>query len=129
MSIEYTQENSNEITQLLLGRKVTKIGDNALELDNGTILEFEGSHECCQYYELTELNGIENIITKVELLNDPDDPFDYPEREGEGGTYRIFVYAENQKVNLAVFDGTDGNGYYGTGYTIYVTPKKEGDTK
>lgn len=25
-----------------------------------------------------------------------------------------------QKVNLAAFSGTDGNGYYGTGFSIHV---------
>lgn len=34
--------------------------------------------------------------------------------------YKIFVFADNQQINLATFEGTDGNGYYGTGYCIEV---------
>ena len=60
---------------------------------------------------------MDNIITNVVFHNDP--ACDYGDGEG---VYSIFVYAENKKINLVTFEGSDGNGYYGTGY--YVTVRK-----
>ena len=44
--------------------------------------------------------------------------------EYDGTSYKIFVYAENQKLKLLQVDGDDGNGYYGTGYSIIVKIKE-----
>ena len=116
----FYQDDTDAITELLMGRQVTKVSDAELLLDNGTVLRLEGNDGGCACsagcYDLTELNGCDNVITRVEFRNDPDD--DYSD---ENGVYQIFVYADNQKINLATFEGSDGNGYYGTGYSITVT--------
>lgn len=116
-----TENDSEAITELLLGRKVEKVDDKTLRLDNGTKLTFEGNVGQCACdagcYDLTELNGVDNIITKVELVNDPDGDY-FP--DAAAGVYKIFVFAGNERINLATFEGTDGNGYYGTGYSIEV---------
>lgn len=113
------ETNENEIRELLVGRKVTKVADDRLELDDGTVLHLEGNDGCggCSagWYALTELNGVDNVITNVEL------EYQALGKYEEDGVYRIFVFADNQKVNLATFTGGDGSGYYGTGYTIKVT--------
>ncbi|MCW2768513.1 MAG: hypothetical protein JWO11_4472 [Nocardioides sp.] len=116
-----TEEDKQGITELLMGRKVVKVTDDTLQLDNGTVLTLRGNEGGCACsagdYELTELNGVDNIITNVEFEDSPagDD------ETGEG-FYRIFVFADNQRINLATFEGSDGNGYYGTGYAIEVRP-------
>lgn len=118
---EVLDENKvNAINALLIGRKVTKVADDQLLLDNGVRLRLVGNNGGCSCgagdYKLTELNGLDNIITAAVVVSNP---------SGDGlygfGTYRIFVYAENQQVNLATFVGDDGNGYYGTGFEIHVT--------
>jgi hypothetical protein len=115
----FNEEEHDGITALLLGRKVTKVADDTLVLDDSRVLKFIGHDGGCACssgcYDLTELNGVDNVITRVEFVNDPagDD------HNGEG-TYQIFVYADNVRINLATFEGTDGNGYYGTGYEIRV---------
>lgn len=107
------------ITELLMGRKVTKVNEDTLLLDDGTLLRLFGNDGCggCTngYYELQALNGCDNIITRVELVNDPDD-----DGRSADGTFEIFVYAGEERINLVRFEGSDGNGYYGTGYTIRV---------
>ena len=117
-------EDKKEIRNLLLGRKVERVDNEHLLLDDGTVIKAigrEGGCVCCAGdYELWVLNGVDNVITAVE--------FDYaPGIEGRSnwpddheGYYRIFVYADNQKINLMQFDGSDGNGYYGTGFEILV---------
>lgn len=116
----YSQENHEEIEALLLGRTVTKVAEDKLLLDDGTELTLTGNEGCggCTNgeYNLTELNGVDNVITKVEFVNDPDGDRSY----NKIGVYQIFVYADNVQVNLAHFIGSDDNGYYGTGYSITV---------
>lgn len=122
---EYEQFEKDDIKELLLGHKVIKVADDVLQLDNGTRLRFVGNEGCCcgaGDYNLTELNGANNIITNVEFDNLPSGDA-YPGR-GSLGTYKIFVFADNQKINLATFEGDDGNGYYGTGYQIIVEDVK-----
>lgn len=118
--IVYNEDDKQEITDLLMGRKVTKVGDDRLLLDDGTALVLRGHEGGCACsagdYDLTELNGVDNVITRVEFEDSPDGD-DYASGEG---FYKIFVYAANERINLATFEGSDGNGYYGTGYEIRV---------
>ncbi len=132
---ELTDDNEQEITDLLLGHKVVKVDDEHLMLDNGTVVKAIGHDGCggcpAGWYELSVLNGVDNIITKVEFDYRPTDDYNegadrsgHPDDPGDKwtGYYRIFVFAEDQRINLMQFDGTDGNGYYGTGYSILVRP-------
>lgn len=113
------ETDAAEIAALLIGHSVVKVSDDTLILDDGRRLTFVGHEGGCSCgsgdYELTELNGVDNIITEVTLaeLAESDD------LEGRGH-YKIFVFADNQRINLATFEGYDGNGYYGTGYSIQV---------
>ena len=113
--IVYEESDADGIAELLIGRTVKQVTANTLELDNGTVLRLVGNEGCGSSscgngtYELSVLNGCDNVITRVELIN-----------QAEQGVYEIFVYAGNEKINLARFDGDDGNEYYGSGYTIYV---------
>ena len=114
-----TEDNPTEISNLLLGRTVTKVSDDTLILDDGRILKLAGNEGCCcgsGDYALTDLNDCPNVITKVEFNDSPDG-------NGLDGecVYQIFVFAGDKRINLATFEGSDGNGYYGTGYSITVT--------
>lgn len=129
--IKYTGNTSNytlyegeedRIKELLMYRKIVKVEGDTLLLDNGTSLEFCGNEGCggCSSgnYDVTELNGCDNIITNVEFTCDDGEYED-------DLSYKIFVYAENQKIKLVQVDGNDGNGYYGTGYYINVKVPRE----
>lgn len=109
-----------------------------LTLDDGTVLHVWGNDGgCCSAgcYPLEHVAKCDNIITDVEVHADPDgddystkcpecgsyycrhDAADRPE-----GVYRIFVFHGDQRINVAEFSGTDGNGYYGTGFHVRVSP-------
>jgi hypothetical protein len=115
----YSHTDTVEIRRLLIGRKVTKVADDKLLLDDGIELTFYGNSGCpgCGNgdYDLTQLNDIDNVITNVVFADQPDDV---------DGQYAIFVYAGHGAINLATFEGGDGNGYYGTGYYINVKRPK-----
>lgn len=131
-------DDQEEIIDLLMGRKVTKVDGEHLLLDDGTVIKAIGHDGGCACsagcYDLSVLNGVDNIITRVEFDYHPtgdgegwdDEPTDAqqcefgPQEDKYEGHYRIFVFAEDQRINLMQFDGTDGNGYYGTGFEILV---------
>lgn len=110
--------STKDLSDLLVGHSVQKVDDDTLLLDNGVRLRVVGNEGCggCSsgWYELSELNGSENVITRVTQDETRDD------KEYET-TYRVFVYAENKKITLASVKGDDGNGYYGTGFSIEVS--------
>jgi hypothetical protein len=126
----YLTENDDDATRdLLLGRRITAVklgaeaGDDAqvdgqLTLDDGTVVDVVPNDGGCSCgagdYVLTHLATVDNVITDVRLAVD----------EGSDGeaakTYRIFVYAGNEEINVMTVDGDDGNGYYGTGYALHV---------
>jgi len=120
--IAYNEDSHWEIEKLLLGHAVVKVSADHLLLDDGTLLRLVGNDGGCSCsagdYDLTSLNGVENVITSVEFEDEP--AGDGDPNYGEDGAYRIFVFAGNERINLATFEGSDGNGYYGTGYHIMV---------
>lgn len=121
MSTEIYNPRTQDLTALLVGHSVKKVDDDTLVLDNAVRLTIEGNRGCggCSsgWYYLTELNGCENVITRVEQDVSSVDGYDY----GSETRYTVFVYADRVKSTLAVIEGDDGNGYYGTGFSIIVT--------
>lgn len=130
--IGLNHEDQARIEALLLGRTVTKVDSEHLMLDNGTVIKALGHDGGCACsagcYDLTVLNGVDNVITRVTFDYAPAGDYEDPEKSGHPddpedkwtGYYRIFVYAENREINLMQFDGSDGNGYYGTGFELLV---------
>lgn len=111
--------NEKEIEELLLGHKI--VADEltgSLLLDNGILLYINPNIGCngCgsgDYY-LQHITSVNNAITNVEFIEEyDDDDFNYKH-------YKIFVIADGMTTELLDVYGTDGNGYYGTGYTIDV---------
>lgn len=116
-TLRYDEEE--KIKELLMFRKIIRVDNNTLYLDNGIELEIlpnEGC-VCCSsgWYGIEEINGCDNAITNVEFECECTD-----EEWQEDYSYKIFVYAEDTKIKIAQVDGSDGNGYYGTGYEIRV---------
>lgn len=111
---------TDSLAQLLVGRKVVNVADDILTLDNGTLLQVEANEGCggCSsgWFELTELNTCDNVITSVTVDS---------REEGYDDVYSLFVYAENTQIKLIEATGSVGNGYYGAGYRINVILRKE----
>lgn len=108
-------DEEDKIKKLLIEHSVKKINEDEILLDNGIKLNIVPNQGgcCCGAgdYEITELNECSNIITNVEFVTID---------ESYSTNYKIFVYAEDKKINLLTVSGDDGSGYYGTGYSIIV---------
>lgn len=146
MSLEYLNENDHaEIEALLLGRRIVSAepgetpipytesddvwgreshAEGVLTLDDGTRIYVKGNDGGCACsagcYPLAHLAAVDNVITSVRFEDCPAGDYD----DGYGW-YRIFVVADATEINVASFVGTDGNGYYGTGYALYVQRPEE----
>lgn len=109
--------NEKEIEELLLGHKVTVDDYDNLVLDNGVMLQINPNIGCggCESgnYYLEHIASVNNAITNVEFVEEFEDDCYYEH-------YKIFVIADGMTTELLDVYGTDGNGYYGTGYTIDV---------
>jgi len=120
MSNYIDQDSHESIKELLLGHRVVKVIDNLAELDNGTTFEVmtnEGCGGCSSgWYDLDSLVECDNIITRVEFQTEANDN----DMWNNAFTYRVFVVAEDKRINLYAVTGDDGNGYYGTGYSLVV---------
>jgi hypothetical protein len=109
-----------KIKDLFLGKRVVKAEGSELSLNDGTILQVMPNDGGCSCgagdYYLDNLNKFDNIITNVEVKAVP-----YSDSEWESGyTYQLFVYSDGISTSVADIKGDDGNGYYGTGFEIYV---------
>lgn len=109
----------------LFGRRIVKVQDDGdrecyLYLDNGRRLKLVGNDGCggCGngwYYVDKVMDVIDlddNAITNVQLQVDYDN-------DRYCDVYRLFVITANKQIEAASFSGSD-NGYYGTGFGVYV---------
>lgn len=115
-------------TQLLRGRYVTSIDDGTITLDDGTELYIHGNDGCggCEsgWYWLEQVykQGSRRArIMSAYVTYDEDDA-----DEEVPSVYTIFVMVDGNptQLPLATVRGTDGNGYYGTGFTLTATIQK-----
>jgi len=117
---------NDKVKELLLFHKIVKViqvddMEARFILDNGVEFITIGNEGCggCGngWYDIFELNECDNVITNVECLT---------EDESDDGRYHIFVFAEDRRINCVSYEGYD-NGWYGTGYRLYVKLKEDTD--
>lgn len=120
MSETILHSERERIRDLFVGRSIKRAEAGALVLDDGRRVYPAGNQGCpgCGNgdYALTRVVGCPNLITEVDVerVDDHDGEEPYETR------YRLFVIAEDRRVNVAEFVGDDGNGWYGTGFWLEV---------
>ena len=115
------------LRELFVGRRVIAAEDGVLTLDDGTRAKVEPNEGCggCPsgWYELERIATAENVITAVSVEDEEitGDPY------GDDARYRLFVYAAgvDAGTELLSVKGSDGNGYYGTGFSLVVKRNTE----
>ncbi len=126
MTTRHSHDDTDALREALFGRSVVsvQIGDDDYSpegrvlLDDGTELILQGNEGGWSCgggdYALTRLNdmpinGITNVEVDVEKIG-----------SGTRLTYRIFVLAQDQRFELAAFEGDDGSDDYGSGFWFTV---------
>lgn len=113
-----SHDNEVGLAELLVGRSIVETEGETLILDDGTELAVVGNEGCggCPsgFYSVERVSTFPNAITSVSVVES--------EKSGET-VYSLYVYAEGVFGEVATITGDDGNGYYGTGFRIYVSKK------
>lgn len=112
-------------TRLLRGRYVTSINDGIITLDDGTELYIHGNEGCggCEsgWYWLENVykQGSQRARIMSAYVAYGEDDEDAP------SVYTLFVMVDGNptQLPLATVRGDNGNGYYGTGFTLTATVK------
>ena len=124
-----------EYAKILRGRYVTDITLTDMDddgyaptatitLDNGTTLELIGSWGCSCGNGVTYIKHVfQRGGRNARIMNTRVEATQNDERYYETD-YTIFVMIDGNpsQLPLATMQGYDENGYYGTGFTIYVRP-------
>lgn len=135
-----THDDEPATRDLLVGRRIIKAETGEFEipvlpdytyhmkaagrltLDDGTtvlVAPNEGCGGCdAGFYELEHLATVDNAITDVRVATEGESD----EYGTFSGSYRVYVMADAVEINAIQVDGNDGNGYYGTGYELFVVP-------
>lgn len=118
-----------EYAKILRGRYITDIATDGeiaatITLDNGTTLELIGSWGCScgngvTYIKHVFQRGGRNARIMNARVEATQNDESYYETD-----YTIFAMIDGNpsQLPLATMQGYDENGYYGTGFTIYVRP-------
>ena len=112
--------------RILVGHRITDVthlsDDTAtMTLDNGTRILVRGNEGCggCSngYYWVENIATVDNLIMAVRCDVEP-----HPENGmwDERYTYRVFVMTTNREIEALRVEGSDGNGYYGSGYYLTI---------
>lgn len=124
------EQEESQLRDVLVGRRIVDIAKRALVydtlvLDDGTRIRVVANSGGCSCgagdYEVVEISTtIGGAIMDVKMEEESD-------VETGLTTYRIFVYAP-YKIGIVTVEGSDGSGYYGTGYELLVYPKGSYET-
>ncbi len=129
------ETDETETRTLLVGRRIVAAerghfdtpspyyqAEGRLTLDDGTqvlVVPNTGGCSCSAGdYELGHLATVDNVVTSVRLACETTGGDEFEPDQ----SYRIYVIADAVEVNVMTIDGNDGNGYYGTGYELFVVP-------
>lgn len=131
MTKEIYYSDSKAISDLFVGKSVVAISKNGdgMQLSDGTELRIVPNDGGCicgagDYY-LDRLNTFSNVIMSAEVKISPREINNGYWSNEDAKTYQLFVYSEGIGESIAVISGDDGNGYYGTGFTIQVVLEGE----
>lgn len=117
--IDYSE--AEQIAEVFVGRRIVAKddGSSVLTLDDGTTVKVvanEGGCACSAGdYVVEQLGTFDAIITSARVIETQTEE-DYE----DGRRYALTVYAGALLTEAAVVVGDDGNGYYGTGFTLEV---------
>lgn len=111
-----------DLERVLIGRTVTSIDErnNTLTLDDGRLLAFEDTNDCCAWFNanLTAGNLTDNAITAIKVT-------DRHEEEYGDEDYTIHILAANKKIADLDINGNPSSGYYCHSINLNIHTPKE----
>lgn len=125
MTKTISHDDSESIKELLVGKSIVSVHENLMTLNDGTVIKVKPNDGCwgCPSGNFSFSEGItlvENVITDAKVTH---------KRSGKDEEiFSLFVYTgelknknkKNPKTALFKINGSAGNGWYGTGFTLEV---------
>ena len=112
----------NDLESQLIGKTITNIDEqeNKLTLNDGTILEFRDTADCCAWFNanLRAGNLTDNAITAIKVT-------DRQEEEYADEDYTIHIFAANKKIADLDINGNPTSGYYCHSINLDIYTPKE----
>ncbi|GAA1049475.1 DUF7448 domain-containing protein [Arthrobacter russicus] len=113
----------DDLAKIVLGKTITNIDtkNNTCTLNDGTILEFEDTSDCCAWFsaELHAGHLTQNMITNIQVEDKAADDQDFDQK------YTIHVLAEATEVLAIDIEGTPTSGYYCHSINLNITSKDQ----
>lgn len=113
---------AEDLERELIGKTVTAIdeSENKLTLNDGTILEFRDTADCCAWFNanLRAGNLTDNAITAIKVT-------DRQEEEYADEDYTIHIFAANNKIADLDINGNPTSGYYCHSIQLDIHTPKE----
>ena len=113
----------DDLEKELIGKTVVAIdeGDNALTLDDGRVLKFRDTAECCAWFngELRAGNLTDNAVTALKVT-------DRQKEEYDDEDYTIHILAADKNIADLDIYGNPTSGYYchSINLDIYIPKEK-----
>lgn len=99
---------SSDLAENLVGRKIVSVntGTPSCTLDDGTVLEFVDTYDCCAWFEsaITHIDLDDNAIMSVEVVQ--------PEKSELPEEYSINILTVDKNVMALEIMGDPTSGYY-----------------
>ena len=97
----------DDLSDVLVGRRIIDADTRnfTLELDDGTVLEFVSTADCCAFFDPDVLEWIDyddNVITAVKQV----------ETAADNDDYDILILSASKQIAKLGVVGSEGNGYY-----------------
>lgn len=114
--------SDTDLREEVVGKKIISVNDSSCTLDDGTVLVFEDTSDCCAWFAAEVKAGalVDSTITGVEVEGrDVSD-------EWVGEAYTIHVLSADTRVMAVEIEGDASNGYYCHSINLNVIrPSKE----
>ena len=98
--------SSADLASQLIGKRIVSIAGETLQLDDGTVLQFEDTSDCCAYFNanVEAFDFFENAITNVTQIDTGKNEYDE--------AWSLHVLSNHKLIAKVNIEGTSSSGYY-----------------
>ena len=114
--------SDTDLRDEVVGKKIISVNDSSCTLDDGTVLVFEDTSDCCAWFAAEVKAGtlVDSTITGVEV-----EGRDVP-NEWVAEAYTIHVLSADTRVMAVEIEGDASSGYYCHSINLeIIRPAKE----
>jgi len=115
----YKDMTEKHLLNELVGKSITNIADNAMTLNDGTVLVFEDTDSCCAWFTATldAIDVSDNAITAVNCV-------EANESAESEEAWSLHILSRHKLIAKVNIEGDSTSGYYCHSINLLVKPPK-----